>query len=193
MNRLVIVPDEKLEPLAQILKARLSAVADEVKSEHFAGLMSDQCRRVLLGFVRYRKEQELLLWGCSDGAFRVAWTSLPPESEVLNIVTATLDEGLPARVRASGQPAMQTADELQASAWTNLEERRGRALESLVASPLFLFDKCVAVLSLARYRTEDEPLAPPQTDLAELAEMTQLLARLLEDRLVRSCLGLESL
>jgi len=193
MNRLVIVPDEKFEPLASTLKGRLSAVAGELKSEHFAGLMNELCRRVLLGFVRNRSDQELLLWGCSDGPFRVAWTSLPPESEVLNIVTAARDAGLPARVRESGQPATQTAGELQAGAWTNLEERRGRALDSMVASPVFVFDKCPAVLSLASYRTGGEPRIPSHADLVDLTETASLLARLIEDRLVRACLGLEML
>lgn len=193
MHRLVIVPDEQLEPLARALRSQLSALADELKSEHFAGLLSEPCRRILLAVVRNRPTQELLLWGLSDAMFRVAWTSLPPESEVLNIVTAARNEGLPARVRASGLSAMQTADELQAGAWTNLEERRGRVLESLTASPVFLFDKCAAVLSLAKYRTDESPVMPSQTDLAEVAEKASLLGRLLEDRLIRACLGMESL
>jgi hypothetical protein len=193
MNRLVIVPDERLEPLVHILKGRVAAVASEVKSEHFGSLMTEQCRRTLLGFVRNRKEQELLLWGCSDGVFRVAWTSLSPQSEVLNIVTAARDGGLPARVCASASAFTQTADELQAATWTNLEERRGRALQNLAASPVILFHKCAAVLSLASYRSEEGPQLSPETDLSDLLEISWLLARLLEDRLLRSCLGMESL
>lgn len=193
MNRLVIVPDEQLEPLARTLKSQLSGLVDELRSEHFAGLLDESCRRILQGLVRNRKAHEVLLWGPSDAVFRVAWTSLPPESEVLNIVTAARNEGLPARVRASGRSAMQAADELQAGAWTNLEERRGQVLESLAASPVFLFDKCAAVLSLAKYRTDESPVMPSQTDLAELAETASLLGRLLEDRLMRACLGMESL
>jgi hypothetical protein len=193
MERLVIAPDEKLEPLVLSLKARLPAIADEVRAENLASLMGERSRHVLLGIADAGQQQELLLWARSHRAYAVVWSSLPPESEVVDTVTGDQASGFISRVFASARSDVETSEDLQAATWTNLEEKRGRALDSMAASPVILFGKCTAALSLAQYQAQGGVKTLDQSDLVPVAEAASLLARLLEDRLLRAALGIESL
>jgi hypothetical protein len=193
MERLVIVPDEKFEALVLSLKSRLPPIVDEVRAENLASLMGERSRRVLLGIADAGQGQELLLWARSDRAYVVAWTSLPPESEVVGTATADPVAGLINRLFASGRSDVESREDLQATTWTNLQEKRGRALHSMAASPVILFGKCAAAVSLAQYQTEQIVKTLDQSDVVRVAEVASLLARLLEDRLLRAALGIESL
>lgn len=193
MERLVIVPDEKLEPLAISLRARLPAIADEARAENLASLMGERSRRFLLGIVDTGEQQELLLWGRSERGYVVVWTSLRPESEVVGTVTADQASGFISRIFASGRSDVESGEDLQAATWTNLEEKRGRLLHSMAASPVILFGKCAAAVALAQYQVEGDVKTLDQSDAVRVAEAASLLARLLEDRLLRAALGIESL
>ena len=191
MERFVIVPDEKLEPLMLLLKAKLPNIAAEIRAEHLADLIDRVARRVLRGAAERPGVDEIVVWGVSGNGFLAAWSSLAPETEVVGVVTASAEEGLIARVFASSRSEAQAAPGLGAAHWTNLEQRRGRMIAGMAATPLLLFGKPVAVLSLVTYDKEGaaEPGSFPGTVPA--TEAAGLLVRLIEDRLVRSSLGLE--
>ena len=184
MERLVIVPDEKLEPLVLSLKARLHAIAEEVTPENFAALAGEQLLGFLNGGMEGVEDHELLVWLPSGRALVVAWTTLDPKEEVVGAATAGFESGLLARVFASGNSERQQAADLEADTWTNLEDRRDRRLSSLAGSPIHLFGKCAGVLARAGYGNgcEDHPVA----------ETAALLGRLVEDRIIRAVLGLEA-
>ena len=139
MNRLLIIPDEKFEPLVLSLNPVTPAIADEVQAENLASLMGERSRRVLLGIADAEKQQELLLWARSDRGYAVVWTSLPPESEVIGTAMADQDTGFINRVFSSGRSDVETGEHLQAALWTNLQQKRGRVLYSMAASPVSLF------------------------------------------------------
>ena len=187
MERFVIVPDEKLEPLVLLLKAKLPNIAAEIRAEHLADLIDSVARRALRDAARPASIDEILIWGLSGNGFLAAWSSLVPENEVVGTATAAAEEGLIARVFASSRSDAQAAPGLAAGNWTNLEQRRGRMIASMAATPLLLFGKPVAVLSLVTYQ-KDEPQSLPGTSAA--TEAAVLLVRLIEDRLLRSSLGL---
>jgi hypothetical protein len=191
MERLVIVPDEQVDRFA--LQARLRAIAGEVKAENLAYLMGEQSARVLLNGMHATEKQEVLVWGRSDRSFLVSWTSLTPLEEVAGVLASDHEEGLVSQVFESGQTVVQNADELRGATWTNLTEIRGRAIGSMAGAPVSLFGRPTAVLTLVGYREGDAPGYLSFEDAARLTRVASLLARLLEDRLIRAALGLETL
>jgi hypothetical protein len=92
----------------------------------------------------------------------------------------------------SGQSAVQSGAELQAGTWCNVEDRRGRAIHRIDASPVFLFGRCVAVATRVIYVGGAAPL-PNDHHTVEVAAAASTVSRLMEDRLIRSCLGIEAL
>jgi len=191
MDRLVIVPDEKLEPLVLSLKARLSAIVGEVRAENIADVIGEDTR-LLPTLAQGGAGQELLLWARSARAFLAAWTSRPFDA-IAGVATADLDVGLISQVFASGKSVLQAGAEVQANQWTNLEETRGQVIDGMAASPVFIFGKCAAALALAAYRGEGNSSAVTHEGLARLAEAASVVGRLLEDRLLRATLGFELL
>lgn len=191
MERLVLVPDEKIEPLTLMLKATLPTVAAGVRAENLGGLIDLVAQSALRRAVQQTCVDELLVWARSASGLLVSWSSLRPENEVVGIATAVLDDGLVARVFASSRSEEESAPELSASTWTNLEDRRGRRIATMAASPLPLFETSVGVLALVIYEKD----APTETkelgNAADAAEAASLLRVLIEDRLLRSAIGLE--
>jgi hypothetical protein len=191
MERLVIVPDEQVDRFA--LQARLRAIAGEVKAENLAYLMGEQSARVVLNGMHPSERQEVLVWGRSERSFLAAWTSLTPLEEVAGALASDNEEGLVSQVFESSQTVVQNDDELRGATWTNLTEIRGRAIRSMAGSPVTLFGRPTAVLTLVEYREGDTPGSLTFDDAARLTRVALLLARLLEDRLIRAALGLETL
>ena len=177
---MVIVPDERWEALALSLRARLPAIVDELSPENFAAAAGGQA----LGFLEGRmgEGEELLVWLPAGRALVAGWTTLEPREEVAGTATASREEGLLARVFASGMSERGEGAELEAGAWTNLQERRGRRLAWLAASPVHVFGKVAGVLARAEYGGGEGSIP---------AEEAALLGRLVEDRILRAALGWE--
>ncbi len=190
MDRLVIDPDEKIVPLTLMLKATLPAIAAELTAENFDDLIGGIAQNMLLRAVERCGADELLIWARSGNGLLVAWSSLEPVGEVVRAVTSDRDEGLIARVFASSRSENGSPPELSAGAWTNLEERRGRTVAGITASPVILFEISVAVLALVTYRNDGEGSSGQVVETANAAEAAGLLALLIEDRLLRASIGL---
>jgi len=193
MSALVIVPDETLNPLALLLKARISAIAAVLGATQLAEVCGNLGQRVVKRLLQPAPEQEILLWGrVESGGFTVAWSSLTPEDEVVQIATAAADFGMISEVFASGRATILSTPELQSDSWSNLEQRRGRALTGMAAAPVFLFSECPAVLSVATYHSNTSPAHSPRESLAALSDAAMVLSRLMEDFMIRACVGFEA-
>jgi len=180
MNRLVIVPDPALEAAGTHLTAKLSAITPEITADHLPQFLGTQALRCLGWAVAEFPAAELILWGADGPGHAVAWSSdNHPER-----AQADGDEGLIARVAGSQRSAAEVAYDLQAAEWTNLERLRGATISAMGASPVILFGTTVAVLSRVFFGNAG-PAAPP-------ADAASLLGRLIEDRLIRATLGMES-
>ena len=192
MNRLVIIPDEATEALGLSLLSDLTKAADQMRAGNLADFLGEVEVSVLTRFVQAGQADELLLWGHEDRGYGVAWTSLPPKEEVVGAASANADAGLVNEVFALGRTGAHSSDDLQAAGWTNLEKRRGHILAGMTASPVFIRGKCIAVLTLVKYRSRATELPASHENASILAVQATLLGRLLEDRLLRALLGLKS-
>lgn len=185
MNRLVIIPDEAHEALGSSLKPRLAGIAREITAHNLAHIMGSHALRCFNSSAE-DQESELLLWAAEGKGFVVALATRPPREEIEGRARADAHEGMIARVMTSGRAEVATASDLEASDWTNLESLRGMRIEAMASSPVFLFENHALVLSRVRYGGGES--AKPSTP----AETASLLGRLIEDRLIRATLGLES-
>jgi hypothetical protein len=190
MNRLLIIPDEKFEPLALDLKTRLLTIVKELRWEHLADLIGADGAFLLSTIHHADDSREIQIWGKSPTGFVVVWTSKGKTDPAVGTVTAELGRGLVNQVFESGRPEVKEGDFLNASDWTNFEQRRGAKLCSMAAHPIKLFGLCVAVLSLSQFENSISPQMSNAGDLQVAGAAASLLARLAEDRLIRSCLGL---
>jgi hypothetical protein len=192
MNRLVIVPDEKFEPLVLDLKTRMVALAKELRSEHLTELVGVEAVHLLRDAALSEKHCEVLVWGRSERAYIAAWTSsVQNTQQTFGEVTADGSRGLLHQVFESNRADSKSAEELNASVWTNLEAKRGRIIGSMVAHPIVLFRRCVAVLTVVRYVEPGVSAHLRYEDAVQAAAASSLLMRLLEDQLIRSSLGLD--
>lgn len=185
MNRLVIIPDEAYEALGFSLKARLVGIAREVNAHNLAHVMGSHALRSFNSAAEVQ-ESDLLLWAPDGKDFVVALATRLPKEEIEGRARADAQEGMIARVMGSGRSETGTSDDLEAADWTNLESLRGMKIEAMAASPVFLYENCTLVLSRVRYggKYTDKLNAP--------SELASLLGRLIEDRLIRASLGIES-
>ena len=188
MNRLVIVPDAALEAAGLALKSRLAAIAGEIDATNIQPFMGPHALRCLTWAAEKNADSEILLWAREKNGYAVAWASGTPREDVEGRGRADEMEGMIARVFESHHSESERAHDLQAADWTNLERLRGATIDAMAASPVILFESCVAVLSRVRYRAKTEN----ETTAAAPAESASLLARLIEDRLIRATLGMES-
>jgi hypothetical protein len=190
MNRLLIIPDEKFEPLALDLKTRLLTIAKELRWEHLADLIGADGAFLLSTIHHTDDSREIQIWGKSPTGFVVVWTSKGKTDPAVGTVTAELGRGLVNQVFESERPEVKEGDFLNASDWTNFEKKRGNALSRMAAHPISIFARCVAVLTLSQFG--DSPAAPSVDygDAKTAGAAASLLTRLIEDRLIRSCLGL---
>jgi len=183
MNRLVIVPDDSLELLVGSLKSKLAGVIREINSDNIVHAIGTHALDFLTSATPADPESEILLWAPETAGLAAAWTS----AETRGQIRSDRDEGLIFRVFSSGRSEAEAGVDLLAADWTNLEKIRGIPIAEMAASPVVAFETCIAVLSHVRYgiAAEDTTLEPP-------AETAALLARLIEGRLIRAILGLES-
>src|SRR5437879_1360186 len=151
MNRLLIIPDQKFEPLTLELKTRLVAIAKELRWEHLTDLFGAEGAFLPSTTDHGQGSQEIQIWGKSPTAFVVVWTSKGKTDKAIGTVTAELGRGLINQVFESGRPEVKAGDYLNASDWTNLEKKRGASLLSMAAHPITVFGRCVAILTLSRF------------------------------------------
>ena len=193
-TRLVIVPDETLEPLTLALRTKLTGIAAALTAENVGAALGEQGLRMLDRLANRRPECEVILWGISARSYLAAWTSREPEDEVTLVVSADMELGLVARVGQAlhaRHTVLHSGPELRAADWTNLEARRGRSLAWMAASAIITFERCVAVVSVHEYRG-DHVAGPGADEKTALTEVADLAGRLIEDCLIRATLGLET-
>ncbi|WAC17817.1 hypothetical protein OVA24_11240 [Luteolibacter sp. SL250] len=183
MNRLVIVPDPALEAAGALLTTKLSVMIAEISADHLPQFLGTHALRCLAWASAEAPGAELILWGMGGTGHVVGWSSSGDSARA----QADGGEGLVARVAASQRSATEGAYDLQAAEWTNLERLRGVTISAMAASPVIVFGTTAAVLSRVFYG-KDEPVPSP----AAPADTASLLGRLIEDRLIRSTLGMES-
>lgn len=186
MNRLVIVPDTRLEAAGLELKPRLAALTAEINADNIVQLMGPLSVRLLARTAADSPSAELLLWVREGKDYAVAWSSAAEGDALIGKARAATTEGLVARVFESHRSVSQSSDNLQAAEWTNLDRLRGTAVSTMAASPVILFESCAAILSRVLYTGSATGEIPPPSEHAVL------LSRLIEDRLIRLSLGLES-
>jgi hypothetical protein len=185
MNRLVIVPNPQLEAAGVALKATLSTLVSEVNANNMIQLMGLLAHRTLSRVAAEADGTELILWARDGRDFTVAWTSAVTGDKLEGHARAANEEGLIARVYESHRSTSEATPHMQTADWTNLERIRG-TVSSMAASPVIAFETCIGVLCRVRYLgTDASEISPP-------AEGAGVLSRLIEDRLIRLSLGLES-
>lgn len=187
MNRLVIIPDETHEALGAELKPRLAAIAREIAADNLSHLLSPQTT-AWLESISSTAPGELLVWAPEGKSYAVAWTPKTQETELRSRARADAGAGMIAQVFQSNRSATATtADELEAAEWSNLEAILGARIAAMATSPVLIFGHCALAISIVQIgKSAEIPLLPP-------AENAALLARLVEDRLLRMALGLETI
>lgn len=185
MNRLVIVPNPQLEAAGQTLKVHLATLALEIDANNLVHLMGQLSLRVLPRIAAEAEGTELLLWARDGRDLTIIWNSRVSGDRLEGHARASASEGLVARVLESHRSAADSVPDLQTSEWTNLERIRG-PVESMAASPVIVFERCVGVLCRVRY------IGSNATEVSPPAEGAAILSKLVEDRLIRLTLGLES-
>jgi hypothetical protein len=190
MTRLLIIPDEKFEPLTSELKTRLAAITKELRWEHLVDLFGSEGTILSSILPDIGGGREIQVWGKGPGSFVMVWTSKGKSDATIGVVTAELGRGLINQVFESMRPEIKEADFLNASDWTNFEKKRGVKLFSMAAHPIIVFGRCIAVLSLSRFEEAGNLEKIDHADANVAGAAGALVARLIEDRLIRSCLGL---
>jgi hypothetical protein len=191
MNRLVIIPDRALELRAPEIALQLATLVDQIRADTLAGLIPESDLEFLAQTLKVLDEDELSIWAPCDRGYSVVWTSREPKSEMVGSASANPEEGLISRIFASGRSTRETAPDLQASSWSNIEKRRGQTVSSMAGSPVFIASKCAAILAVIQYQASDNRASLADEDLGLLATAASILGRLLEDRLIRALIGLK--
>jgi hypothetical protein len=185
MNRLVILPDETLHPLASSLRLRLEAIAREVSAQNLATLL-DPLVSGMVGELATSTKTEALLWGASRACHSAVWASETAQDLVFR-ATADSKEGLVARVFESGRGTVSGECESLSQEWTNLPRLRGRDVFSMACVPVNLAGRIVGTLSLFSMDSEiDCHLLGP------LGRSAEIFSRIAEARILRECLAIES-
>ncbi|MEP2776204.1 MAG: hypothetical protein ABJQ29_02995 [Luteolibacter sp.] len=183
MNRLVIVPEEKHEALAEELKPRLSGIAKEIDANNLAQVMSAQTVALLEDFSR-NSGGRVMIWAREGKSYAIGWISDDTEPSLRGRVRADAGEGMIAMVFESGRSTSDTAANLELGEWSNLGELLDTPVGEMASSPVHVFGETAAVVSWVCGKEGDLPLRAP-------AEVSALVARLIEDRLIRMSLGFE--
>lgn len=183
MNRLVIVPEAKHEALAEELKPRLSGIAKEIDADNLSQVMSSQTVNLLEGFSK-NSGGRVIVWAREGKGYAVGWISEDTEPTLRGRVRADAGEGMIAMVFESGRSVSEIAENLELGEWSNLGELLDASVAEMASSPVHVFGETAAVVSLIKGEEGDMPLRAP-------AEIASLVARLIEDRLIRMSLGLE--
>ncbi len=173
------------------MRPRLSGIVRELNADNLVQAMGEHTQRYLAHVSEGYAGEEFLLWARQGNGFAVAWASGSERTDVEGRARADAEEGMIARIFATGRAESESASELQAADWTNLERLRGATIEEMSASPVFVFESCTAVFSRISYRNRSRSPSAAQT-ARPLADRSFLIGRLIEDRLIRAILGLES-
>jgi len=189
MEHLEIIPDESFEPLAGALQSQLPAVARSIRSAHLADLIDRACERFLERAAATSQVDELLLWGKASHGFSAGWSTRSPMREVVPNASADSHEGLIAEVHDSSKPKAESAEQLEARAWTNLESCRALDIQLMAAAPLRLYGITIAIISSVFYH----PVTfEPHGAAVDVSEAASLLSRLIEHRLLHEMIGLST-
>lgn len=184
MNRLVILPDESLEPLAATLRVRLEAIAREISAENLAALLDPQAA-ALIENLALSSKSDAMFWGAGEGCFPAVWASEAARN-LVSRATADRREGLVARVFESGRGTFSGECESFSPEWTNLARLCGVSSISLAGVPVRLAGRVVGVLSLFKREAELDGSA-----MGPLGRLAEIAASLAEARILRECLGME--
>jgi hypothetical protein len=192
-SRLVIVPSETMEPIALPLRAQLASLAGTLDAGNIVEAMGRQAIALIERLHDAVSNGEVIVWARSEPSFLAAWTSREPETEVVHSASSDAMQGLVSEVFESRRTKVRAEPELRAGDWTNLEQRRGFAIAQMAASPLVVFERCVAVITTIHYRSVQPAVHLSGGEASELAVTAGVVSRLIEDRLIRALLGLEPL
>lgn len=185
MNRLVILPDESLEPLAATLRVRLEAIAREISAENLATLLDPQAA-ALIEDLALSSKSDAMLWGAGEGCFQAVWASEAARN-LISRATADCGEGLVARVVESGRGTFSGECEPFPAEWTNLARLRGAAAVSMAGVPLRLAGRVIGVLSLFKLDADLDGSA-----MGPLGRAAEIASSLAGARILRECLGMET-
>lgn len=181
MNRLIIVPEESHETMAAELRPRLAAIAREIRAENLTQVLGAQAAGLLGDFAA----GDMQVWAEDASGYSVAWENIARDVPLAGRGKADGGEGMIARVFNSGRSESAAAGDLELAEWSNLPQLLPTPVAGMSASPVHVFGKCVAVVSLIRKEPGGSRLLPP-------AGFASLLSLLIGDRLLRMSLGLES-
>jgi hypothetical protein len=182
MNRLVILSDESLEPLAGALRLRLEAIARQISAENLAPFLDATVAGVIEDLA-LATHSSAFLWGRGEACHSAVWAS-ETSRNLAGRATADCNEGLVARVFDSARGDFFTGEGFDD--WTNLGRLSGRALVSMACVPVLVSGRVVGALALASFEERlDETVLRPLTRAAEM------FGRLAEARILRECLGME--
>lgn len=183
MKRLVIVPEKKHETLGKELKLRLSGIAKEVDADSLSQVMSVHTSNLLEEFGK-NFGGRVLVWARDGKGYALGWISVDAEPSLRGRVRADAGEGMIAMVFESGRSVSEVSANLELNEWSNLGELILDPVAEMATSPVDVFGETVAVVSLVSGKEGEMALRAP-------AELSLLVARLIEDRLIRMALGFE--
>lgn len=181
MNRLVIVPEESHEAIGAELRPRLAMVSREIDSENMRSLFNPQT----LGVLEYFSTTlpgEILIWARHGNGYAVAWAA---DHDLIGRALADAGEGMIAQVFESGRSSSAPAENLELGEWCNLPQLLPYDIAEMAVAPLSVFGTCAAVVSIILREKGEARLQSPAATAA-------LLSRLIEDKLIRMTLGLET-
>jgi hypothetical protein len=188
MARLVIVADDRDIQYGRSFRLRATEIARQITAQNIASLIGE---RVLLHAEKKSEnsEAELVLWGRAEQHFLAAWSSVSPQSEIVDIARCPLESGLVAEVFSTQSARFQEEPLLQAGIFTNLGDRRGKRVVSMRGLPILVFGECIGVLTWVKYGTE---ASSPSDENDEVAKWAMIFGRSSELKILKMCMGLES-
>jgi hypothetical protein len=187
MERLVIVAEEKDIQWGRSLLLRVTEIARQVTAQNIASLMGE---RLLHHAEKKDKslETEIVLWGRAEQNFLAAWTSVSPQSEIVDIALCQLDSGLVAEVFSTETARSLEEPLLQASSFTNLGDRRGKSVIAMRGLPITVFGQCIGVLTWVAYETQ---LSSSPGESNEVSELALIFGQFSELKILKMCLGMD--
>ena len=188
MERLVIVADEKDIQCGRSLLFRVTEIARQITAQNIASLIGE---RVLHHAEKkdQNSEAELVLWGRAEQHFLAAWTSVSPQSEIVDIALCQFDSGLVAEVFSTESARFLEEPLLQAPTFTNLGDRRGKPAMSMRGLPISVFGQCIGVLTWVEYGTQ---LSPPSDENDEASKWAMIFGRFSELKILKMCMGMDA-
>ncbi len=188
MARLVISPEDSDIRFGRELGERFGKIATEINATNITSLLGDAVIN-LAEKAADASLTEVILWATLDDKFRAAWTSTPPQADIVQVAVCESHVGLVAEVFSSRSSRSMEEPLLQASNFTNLSERRGKCVVSMQGLPVLFFDRCIGVLTEVRYET-----SPPATadGAKQIGQLATIFGRSAELNVLKMCLGLDA-